>query len=656
MLTYKKSNKKHFKKLYLVFIIISLIFSSSVLNSKLGQADSVIDVDIVFKTNGGGVRPDYGLYIAQYLSVIGINVQVIVEEWTAFIETLLVTRDFDIGIVGLSGGGASPDMRDVYGEDGSLNMFGIDTNMPYGNLSEQMQIDGITIVDFEQRQQHYYDWQQLVMDRIVPMLPLFTPRSYVAIWANTLGYDGRWGIADSLPYIEFDGFHEGQVSLTEFSIADANWRDLNPLQTDDTSSSFIFGLMAESIVGWSPDLAPLKTALVEDWEQISEFHYKFTMRDNVFWNPSYNVTGRSASSDPLNPATTPLMQGLKAGEVSDGINQQVTAKDAVFTYLAWANPIVSESPSYHNWISACYVDPVDPLSFHIEIDGNPATPEIEQYVDFWAELPRNILPEFFLNSTNPTVTYTSGNVECTGFFTGILDTPKWVCYSTSAFGCGKYLLDYYIRSSVTVLQASPYWMGVGVIDGTAQTLDIETFNVRVIPDLSAKLAEFKAGKLDIVGLTSFPDDRKLMQADPRFAVQSFLTASFTFMFYNLRRPFIGGTDNYVFLTEVGKEEYTKGVAIRKAMNYAIDRDEINQAIHDGEYLVAHSVIYPYTAFYYYNEIIKYPYDLVASLDWINAACTAVIMSETFPGLIIAVVSFCIISLDIVRKNRRRKIH
>lgn len=63
----------------------------------------------------------------------------------------MLTRDFDIGVVGLSGGGASPDMYDIYGEDGSLNIFGMDTEMPYGNDSENMMIEGVTITDLEQR-------------------------------------------------------------------------------------------------------------------------------------------------------------------------------------------------------------------------------------------------------------------------------------------------------------------------------------------------------------------------------------------------------------------------------------------------------------------------------------------------------------------------
>ena len=55
------------------------------------------------------------------------------------------------------------------------------------------------------------------------------------------------------------------------------------------------------------------------------------------------------------------------------------------------------------------------------------------------------------------------------------------------------------------------------------------------------------------------------------------------------------------------------------MNYAIDREEMNQVLHDGEYLICQSVLYPFTAYYYYNDIIKYNYDLYASFEWLDAA-------------------------------------
>ncbi len=611
------------EKKIVILTIFQIIFILSSSSSNVINVNSEINqqlAHLVFKTSGGGVRPDYGLYIASYLNDIGIDVQVKVEEWPVFINTILVTHDFDLGFIGLSGGGASPDMRDIYTEDGSLNIFQLGPEIPYNDQSEQMQEVGVTITDLEERQQLYYDWQQLMMDKIVPILPFFSPRSYVATWANTEGYDSRWGITDSLPYMEYDGYHEGQESLIEFNLADANWRELNPLFTDDTSSSFIWGLMAEPIVQYSPDLAPLKTGLVEDWKQIDEFHYKFTMRDDVYWNPSYNVTGRAASSDPLSSIPTgELMLGLKYGEYSDGTNQQVTAKDAVFTYLLWSNPTISESTTFHYWISECYVDPVNPLQFHVLIDGNPDTPEVEQYADFWARLPWDILPEFFLNSTDPTVTYTDGGIECVGLYPLMLNTPEWATFSTSAFGCGKYMLDYYIKNSVTVLQKSPHWFGVGAIDGAVQDLNIQSINVRIIPDSSAELAEFKAGKLDWTGLTAFPAERKIMQADPRFNVQTFITASLSFMFFNLRRPFIGGGYNAEYIPEPGKTQYTRAVGIRKAICYAIDRDEINQQLHDGEYFLAHSVLYPFTAYYYYNDIIKYNYNPVLAEEWLRAA-------------------------------------
>jgi len=215
------------------------------------------------------------------------------------------------------------------------------------------------------------------------------------------------------------------------------------------------------------------------------------------------------------------------------------------------------------------------------------------------------------------------------------------------------MLDYYIKNSVTVLRRSPYWFGVGAIDGTTGMQPfVETFNMRVIPDNSAALAEFKAGKLDIISVTSFPSERKQMQADPRFNIQSFLTASFNFMFFNLQRPFIGGTSNYKYLDEPGKQTYTKGVAVRKAINYAIDRDEMNQVLYDGEYFLAHSILYPFTSFYYYNDIIKYDRNLDAAIEWLTAAGYTIEANVSIPllGIVAAIGAAAFIAFKYKKKR------
>ena len=386
------------------------------------------------------------------------------------------------------------------------------------------------------------------------------------------------------------------------------------------SNELVWGLSSEPIVQYSPDYAPLKSGLVYDWEQIDESHFQFWMHDELYWNPSYDTRDRTASSDPLSSVSSgDLLTGLKYGEYSNGINQQVTAKDAVFTYLAWANGYVSVDTGYYSWISNIYVDPFNDLSFHIHIDGDPNTPEFENYADFWAKLPLDILPEFYLNSTSSTVSYTSGGVKCKGLYSGIYLTPEWSAYSESAFGCGKYML-YYSTSEVTVLRRSPYWFGKGAIDGISGKIPfVDTINIAHIP-IEERIGEFKLGSLDLVDLTADSTTRKQLQADPKFSVQSFLADSMSFLAFNLRRPFIGGTSNYDFLSDPGKEEYTRAVGIRKAICYAIDRNEINSQIHDGEYLIFNRPMLNFGGSYYYDYFpIIYDYDLDLAWDWMEAA-------------------------------------
>ncbi|MHA1446399.1 MAG: ABC transporter substrate-binding protein, partial [Candidatus Heimdallarchaeaceae archaeon] len=94
----------------------------------------------------------------------------------------------------------------------------------------------------------------------------------------------------------------------------------------------------------------------------------------------------------------------------------------------------------------------------------------------------------------------------------------------------------------------------------------------------------------------------------------------SYLGFNLRRPAIGGEDNFIYLTESGKENYTVGSAVRKAICYAIDRDSINQELHDGEYLISNSLMNPYWSRYYYEDIpTKYDYNLDLAWEWLEAA-------------------------------------
>ena len=112
--------------------IVSIIIICSFVNYQPDQMKSLSPFfTLTFVTGGGGVRPDYGGMIHLDLSEIGINVDVIVQDWPTFVSTLLYTHNFDMVYIGLSGGGLDPDFSGIYDENGSLNMFGYDTSMDW---------------------------------------------------------------------------------------------------------------------------------------------------------------------------------------------------------------------------------------------------------------------------------------------------------------------------------------------------------------------------------------------------------------------------------------------------------------------------------------------------------------------------------------------
>ncbi len=128
----------------------------------------------------------------------------------------------------------------------------------------------------------------------------------------------------------------------------------------------------------------------------------------------------------------------------------------------------------------------------------------------------------------------------------------------------------------------------------------------------------------------------------------------SFLAFNLQRPVIGGESNFVFNPRDDKEGYTVACSIRKAICYAINRTEINEEVFFGEKTIAHSVIYPYTEYYYYDDIIKYERDLEKAFDWLNVEDE--IPEETgFPEIAISTVSLLMIVFVFKRRrNKKRK--
>ena len=453
MMNLADNKRKIIGGVILAVVLGSITFSTTLF--LLPGKDYTI-IRIVDKVGSGATMETYAHRIADSIEEVfdlqdywNVKVDVDVLEPISFQQVVFDEKNFDLAIVELNYTSTDPDLSFLFSENGAMNIFGTSPEGTSPELGYTEELERILVNateatniseyrDLERTNRQFLgDWiQQLIMDKLLPFLPLFCPKIYEATWSNLNGYDSNWGIADSLPYMSFDGLHTGQTSISELRLFENAWKSFNPVHQVINTQDIVANLISETLVKFSPEGEPLKTGLIKEWTQINESHFQFRLRDNVYWNPSYDIKDRTESSSPLDPLSSDLMIGLK-GESSDGTNQQVTAKDTIFTLLVKGNPIVSDSSDEFSWVKDIWIDPIDNLSFHVVVDGDSATAEIDPWAPFWSYLNTVSLPEFFLNSTSNEESLSSAGKTMKGIYDGILGTTAWQNYNLSPFGCGK---------------------------------------------------------------------------------------------------------------------------------------------------------------------------------------------------------------------------
>ena len=156
----------------------------------------------------------------------------------------------------------------------------------------------------------------------------------------------------------------------------------------------------------------------------------------------------------------------------------------------------------------------------------------------------------------------------------LLDTK----YSRQPLGAGPYKLKEWVPGTQVVLEANPDFF-----DGKPY---IERVVYRVIPDLSTQFLELKAGNLDMMGLGPL---QYLYQTsgpgwDGSFNKFEYLSSGYSFLGYNMKHRFF------------------QDVRVRRAIDYAIDRDEIVKGVLYGLGEPANGPYKPGT--WQYNEAVK----------------------------------------------------
>lgn len=579
------------KNILLISLIITILTANLIVIYPLKTEAITYNFTLSGLEHGGGVRPDYFNFFKQHLSRIGIQLDVRIVDFPTYVQELLYTRNFDITFLGLSGGGYDPDYTGIYNENGSLNIFGYDTSIDWDEdlgtgVNEWYLREGTKIMppNSPERIQHYWEWQDYLMDKICPMLPAFSPQTTMAYWSNLEGYNYTNSIVQSWGKMSWDGSHEGQVSTDEIVIDDAAWTDLNPLSQDNTASSFISSACMDPLISIDGDQI-VWPHLAESYTHINDTHVRIKVREGVKWASDF--------------------EGNFTIEYLD-------VEDVYFTFFCWKH--LSSDQHLYDWIESMEI--IDNYTIDFYIDGNQTTEENEPYAPYLSTFTNSILPEHYLNQT-----------QLPDGVTPDSNHTSWEIFSNHCFGTGLFEINQFYEGIETILTVNLDSWRLNDSITSDSNLDwnrrfgdfsggLDQLRIRILPNIQIALIEFEAGKVDLFPIEWNPDKRDEFLTDFRFDLQHKPTASFSFIAYNMRenRPHIGSREPCPL-----DDSITIGLAVRKAISYAINLVEINNNIHSGEYAICYTPLHPASGVWINPNIIRYNYNLQKAKYYMDLA-------------------------------------
>ena len=162
-----------------------------------------------------------------------------------------------------------------------------------------------------------------------------------------------------------------------------------------------------------------------------------------------------------------------------------------------------------------------------------------------------------------------------------------------AVGTGPFKVDEWVKEDhLNLARNDDYW-------GELPTLDMIVY--RVIPDTTAAFLALQAGDIDMQSMWAVAsDDIAVAESDPNLKV-AFNPA------FNV---------GYVGLNH--SKEWLQNLNVRLALNHAIDKQAIVDALYAGDAVTA-SQFQPQALWGYNNDIVDYPYDPALAAEFLQAA-------------------------------------
>ncbi len=611
------------------FFIGIVIISTNVIIINESSADDPF-FTLVLKMRNHQIYQNMALEMAVMLKDIGINVDIVFLDYIDYIQELVEYRDFDIFFLSTVTNPQNPDVSDYFGEDGEMNFFDYSSSLDYNEtlgmgMNQWYLEEGKTFIppNTEEHIQHYWEWQDYLMDEINPALFALTPQSYVAYWAELDGYEINKELIESWGKMSWTTTHTNQSSQEELIMRGYPCENMNPLF--QSYEEIISTAILDPLVWCGTDNA-IYPHIAKTWTHINDTHVRFTIREDIPWQPD--------------------LEG-------NFTKEYLSTEDIYFTFYCWQN--LSNEQDDYAWLKD--IQMVDDYTIDFFMDADNKTIENEYYPQYLYSLAKGILPEHYLNQTQ------LGDGK-----TPDINHNSWSFFNLNkTFGTGMFEYDSYnedehsLSPSETILTIYPAcWlfndsiektgMDCGTRFGTEWSLN--TLKLRNYDTHLDSAFDFLWGNIDLMDVTAYSENRTLYQSMTDFVVQNKDTGLYSFFGYNLNpnRPWIGSQESCP-----NNPSLTIGLAIRKAISHTINRMKISSNIYNGEYALNDHPLPPTAGIWLNPNIYRYDFNLITAQDYMQKAGFS--NNSTNSGSLNWIITFDLIFLytfaRFYKKNRKK---
>ncbi|MCG3222095.1 MAG: hypothetical protein H7641_12025 [Candidatus Heimdallarchaeota archaeon] len=570
-----KAFNRRFIYVLIGLLLVTSIFVVILFRPEPSNPGSVFTTSLRYYTRGTErvYYPDYAKSIIQSIREIGIDVTNYETEYSVFLNKVVENKEFDLAIIEIEGEN-SPILDLFFKEDSFLNIFNFKNELDNGTTASY--VTNITQeMDFNARQDYFFDFQEHLMKDILLMVPLYTPARFFAYYDNLKDFSAVMDFSHSIPYMEFDGLHEGQESLTTLKIGTSEWNNFSPVEATKRGEKVVLSLVMDKLIELDEKNTPIKRGLIDDWMFENDTTLILHVRDGIEWQPDNDE--------------------LFTGEL-------LTVDDVIFTLDMYTSPDANNNYEIFDWIESYESNGTS--SIKIYIDSDPSTEEKEPYAFALEELSIYPYPEFYLN-TESTISQ-------------IVSSVRYSNFAISPFGTGKYRFnssEAEIDFSVT-LKRYDNWHGVGYLDGIPTNLEFDFVELKSYADPTAMNFDLKeGGVIDIADFGKNPD-LEISYQTVDFKTQFRLENSLVFLAFNLKNEIFGGANNYVPTEEEG---VSKGLAIRRALASMIDKSYMDSVFHNNKFNVTETPISRYFSDYYNPSVTTYPYSISEAISNLRLA-------------------------------------